>query len=403
MRFPQFMILSHFPFPFRRRFPTATPAAAFALTLALALGLGTAAVSDSPAATVEVIAGGGDRELVAGEEIPALEAKFSEPFSVDFDDQGNIYGVEYQSGNRVFRINSEGTVTLIAGVLSRTNRGMGDIAEGDGGPATEARFNGMHDLAWHPEGALYIADSFNHRIRRIDLESGIITTFAGTGEAKFDGDGGPAAEASFNGPHTVSFTDDYKRLYVADLDNHRVRVIDMETGIISTVVGSGERGRPQDGTPALEAPLFSPRAVTVDSDGNIWIASRNGHAVKVVKADTGTITTIAGLEGRSGYAGDGGPAAEALLNGPKHLCMDLEGRLVITDDVNHAIRLYHPDNGMITLLAGTPPDRGSAVDPDDATKTGLNRPHGARYHEDGTLYIADSDNHRIVVVRPAAD
>lgn len=384
--------------------PKAHPATAGRLAagagFALAIALASASPTPAGAATVEVIAGGGERELVAGEEIPALEARFSEPFSVDFDDQGNIYAVEYQSGNRVFRVSPEGTVTLIAGVFSRTNRGMGDIAEGDGGPATEARFNGMHDLAWHPEGALYIADSFNHRIRRIDLESGIITTFAGTGEAKFDGDGGPAAEASFNGPHTVSFTDDYKRLYVADLDNYRVRVIDMDTGVISTVVGSGERGRPEDGTAALEAPLFSPRAVTVDADENIWIASRNGHAVKVVMADTGTITTIAGLEGRSGYAGDGGPAAEALLNGPKHLCMDLQGRLVITDDVNHAIRLYHPDNGMITLLAGTPPNRGSAVDPDDPLKTGLDRPHGARYHEDGTLYIADSDNHRIVIVRP---
>jgi len=349
---------------------------------------------------VEVVAGGGTRALAAGEEIPALEARLTEPFSVDFDDQGNVYGVEYQSGNRIFRLSPEGTVTLIGGRYSQTNKGMGDIAEGDGGPAVEAQFNGMHDLAWHPDGVLYVADSFNNRIRLIDLETGVVTTFAGTGEAAYGGDGGPPEEASFAGPHTLTFSEDYRYLDVADLDNFRIRRIDLQERVVTTVAGNGSRGLPEDGAVSLEAPLVSPRASTVDLAGNIWIASRNGHALRVVSAETGLIRTVVGLEGKAGYAGDGGPGVEALVNGPKHLCLDPAGKIVVTDDVNHAIRLYDPETGTIELLAGTPPNRSDAVDPEDPLATGLNRPHGARYAADGTLYIADSNNGRIVVVRP---
>jgi DNA-binding beta-propeller fold protein YncE len=360
----------------------------------LAVGVGAACAEE-----VVVVAGGGERNLVAGEEIPALDVRLTEPFSVDFDDQGNLYGVEYQSGNRVFRITPEGTISLVAGIYSQTNRGMGDVAEGDGERGERARFNGMHDLAWHPEGSLYIADAFNNRIRRIDLESGIVSTFAGTGEAGFGGDGGLASEACFSGPHTVAFCQGYERLYIADLDNFRVRMIDMETGIVTTVAGNGENGRPEDGRISLEAPLVSPRAVTVDRDENIWIASRNGHALRVVSAVDGTIRTVVGLAGERGYGGDGGLGGEALLAGPKHLCLDPSGRIVISDDENHAIRVYDPRSGKIDLLAGTPQQSGASLNVGGARKTGLNRPHGARYARDGSLFIADSNNGRILRVR----
>jgi len=382
------------PFPAKLAF---APFAPFALSAFLLVSCASLLAAEPK---VEVVAGGGTKPLAAGEELPALEVRLTEPFSVDFDDRGNVYGVEYQSGNRVFRLSPEGTVTLVGGRYSQTNKGMGDIAEGDGGPAAEAQFNGMHDLAWHPDGVLYVADSFNNRIRLIDLETGIVTTFAGTGEAAFGGDGGPPEAASFAGPHTLTFSEDYRYLYVADLDNFRIRRIDLAERLVTTVAGNGSRGLPEDGAPALEAPLVSPRAATVDRAGNVWIASRNGHALRVVSAETGLIRTVAGLEGKAGYAGDGGPGVEALLNGPKHLCVDPAGKIVVTDDVNHAIRLYDPETGTIELLAGTPPDRSNQVDPDDPRRTGLNRPHGARYAEDGTLYIADSNNGRIVIVRP---
>lgn len=331
----------------------------------------------------------------AAGEVTVVDAKVAlrEPFSVVFDGEGVLYGVEYEHGNRVFTFGPGGKFSVIAGVKSPAGEKLGDIAKGDGGPAKGGRFNGMHDLARTTDGRIFIADTFNNRIRLI--ADGEITTFAGIGgEGGFGGDGGPASEAAFNGPYTVTLNADGSRLLVADLGNRRVREIDLETQVIGTVAGNGQRGMPQDGQPARAQPLVAPRAACYGADGSIYIASREGNALRHVRLD-GTIHTVVNTSGKKGYEGDGGDGKTAKLNGPKHLALDPIGNIVIADDVNHCVRVYKPADGTIHLLAGVPGTSGKKIG-EGPLDTELNRPHGARYDADGILHVADSFNDRIL-------
>ncbi len=335
-------------------------------------------------------------ELVAGE--PATPAILV-PFSTGFDGAGNLYGIEFQDGNRFFKIDTAGQFSFLGGKLSQTSGKDGDISEGDGGPVSGAVFNGVHDIAVTPEGDVYLADTWNNRIRKVDGKTGIITTFAGTGVAGFSGDGGPATEAKLGGIYSCALNKDATRLYLADLPNLRIRVIDLSTGIIETVVGSGEKGLPEDGTPALEAPLINPRAVTVDDDENIYILSRNGHALRVVEAKTGKIKTVVNASGAKGATGDGGDALLATMNGPKHLCMAPNGDVIIADAENHLIRRYVPGEGKIYHVAGVPEKKGTAGIGGPPSEVQLNRPHGVRIGPDGLLYVSDSYNNRVLRFR----
>lgn len=329
-------------------------------------------------------------------ETAVFESGMIEPFSLVFSEDGTAYGVEYEKGNRVFSISPDGEVQFIAGRNTPGGKKLGDVAEGDGGKMAGARFNGMHELALHPDGKrIFIADTFNHRVRLLDLEAGSVSTFAGTGgKAGFGGDGGPARKAKFDQPYTVALDPAGEKLLIADLGNFRVREIDLESGAVTTVAGNGKKGMPKDGKPATSQPLVSPRAACYGPDGIIYIASRNGNAVREVDAQ-GNIRTIVSKSGKKGYSGDGGPATEALINGPKHLCLDGAGNLIITDDVNHCIRLYSPKTGKIHLIAGVPEKAGTQIS-NDPLKTQLNRPHGARLDAQGRLWIADSMNHRVL-------
>ena len=321
------------------------------------------------------------------------KAALREPFSVVFDAQGTLYGVEYEHGNRVFSISPSGEFTVISGAHSAAGSKLGDIAEGDGGPAEGGRFNGMHDLARTPDGKIFVADTFNNRVRL--LADGKVTTFAGIGgKGGYGGDGGPAAEAEFNGIYTVTLNKDATRLLLADLGNRRVREIDLKTNVVRTVAGNGEKGIPRDGQVATEAPLIAPRAACYGGDGSIFIASREGNALRQVKPD-GTIHTVVNASGKKGYGGDGGAGKPALLNGPKHLALDPDGNIVIADEVNHCIRLYKPAEGTIHLLAGMPGSSGKKIGK-GALDTELNRPHGTRYDNEGNLHVADSWNDRIL-------
>ena len=331
--------------------------------------------------------------LSAGVEVMSGNGHLREPFSVVFDSRGVMYGVEYENGNRVFSFQPDGSFGVISGAHSRAGSRLGDVAQGDGGPAEGGRFNGMHDLARTKDGHLFIADTFNHRVRLI--EKGKITTFAGTGgEGGFGGDGGRADEARFNGIYTVTLNEVEDRLLLTDLGNRRVREVDLQKGIVRTVAGNGTRGRPEDGAVATAAPLVAPRAACYGADGSIFIASREGNALRQVKPD-GRIYTVVNVSGKRGYGGDGGEGRKALLNGPKHLALDPQGNIVITDDVNHCIRLYRPSDGTIHLLAGVPGRKGAVIG-EGPIDTQFNRPHGARYDEEGALYVVDSFNHRIL-------
>lgn len=317
--------------------------------------------------------------LVAG-------ADMKEPFAVTFDSSGNTYIVE-MAGNRVRVLARDGSFRVLAGT---GEKGAG----GDGGPAEKAQFNGPHHLLMGPDGHLYIADTWNNCIRRIDLKTGVITRFAGTGEKGFSGDGGQATEAKFGGLYAIAFHE--SSLYAADLDNRRIRAVDLKTGIVRTVAGNGEKGVPKDGEPAVTQPLVDPRAVAVDANGDVYVCERGGHALRVVDRK-GLIRTVAGT-GQAGFSGDGGPARVALLNGPKHLSVDAEGTVLITDTENHVIRGYSPRDGTIRRVAGTGEKAGGGIGgaPEACP---LNRPHGAEQHpRTREIYISDSDNHRVVKI-----
>ncbi len=325
-------------------------------------------------------AGGG----AEAENVPATKAKLVAPFGVDFDRAGNAYLVEL-SGERVLKVDTKGIFTILAGAGRK-----GDT--GDGGPARDATFNGMHSLAVTPDGAVYVADTWNHRVRRIDPKTGVITAFAGTGRKAYGGDGGPAKDAHFTGVFCIAFNFDHSKLYVTDLDSRRIRVIDMKTGIVDLVAGNGQKGIPADGADAKTSPLVDPRAACIDRKGNVYLLERAGHALRVVDAN-GKIRTVAGT-GKAGNTGDGGDARKATLNGPKHLCVDLDDNVIVADTANHVIRKFTPADGRIVRVAGTG-RKGASGNGGDPLAIPFNEPHGVTVHRDGTLYLVDSFNHRV--------
>jgi DNA-binding beta-propeller fold protein YncE len=333
---------------------------------------------------VVLVAGGGKEP----DKVPAKDAKLVTPFGVDFDREGNLYFIELK-GERVGKIDPKGILTIIAGT---GKRGSG----GDGGPAEKAEFNGMHHLALTPNGDIYLADTWNNKVRKIDAKTGHISTFAGTGQKGFSGDGGPASEAKFGGIYCLAFDSKFEKMFLVDLDNRRVRAIDMKTNMVSTIAGNGQKGIPEDGSEAKQSSLVDPRAVAVDRDGNIYILERSGHALRVVDAQ-GKIRTVVGT-GKQGSPGDGEDARKATLNGPKHLCIDQDGGVIIADTENHLIRKYLPKEGKIIRLAGTGKKGKSGIG-ESPEKLELNQPHGVWIHPQGNLYISDSTNDRILMIK----
>src|SRR6478735_514910 len=192
----------------------------------------------------------------------AVGVKLIEPFGVAFDRKGALFICEYK-GEKITRLDPTGTASLFAGTGAASYGG-------DGGPANQAALRDPHGLVIGPGEVMYIADTLNHRIRKVDLKTGAISTIAGTGVAGFSGDGGPATKATFNGVFGIALGPGGK-LYVADLSNRRVRMITLKTGIISTIAGNGTDAVPSDGSLAAESPLQDPRAVAADSQGNVYI------------------------------------------------------------------------------------------------------------------------------------
>jgi DNA-binding beta-propeller fold protein YncE len=347
--------------------------------MALLAGL----ASHATAGMVVLVAGGG----TGGDGSPATSAKLTAPFGVDFDRSGAMFIVE-MTGNRLLKVDSSGTLIRVAG-----NGEKG--SSGDDGPAKDAKIDGAHSLAIAPTGDIYLADTWNSRVRKIDGRTGVITTFAGRGKKGFGGDGGPAIEADFGNIYCVAFDPKAEHMYLADLDNRRIRAIDMKTNIVTTIAGNGRRGVPEGGADAASAPLVDPRAVAADASGNVYVLERSGHALRVVDPH-GKIRTAVGT-GMPGNTGDGGDGRKATLRGPKHLCIDLNGDVLIADTDNHRIRRFIPSTGMIMAFAGTG-EEGSAGLNGPPEKVQLNQPHGVFVVPSGDVYIADSNNHRVLKV-----
>jgi sugar lactone lactonase YvrE len=258
-------------------------------------------------------------------------------------------------------------------------------------------FNGMHHILTGPDGSLLVADTWNNRVRRLDLSESTIGPWAGTGQKGFSGDGGPALQAEFGGVYCLALSPGKDTLYLADLDNRRIRAVEVASGAVSTLAGNGEQGVPPDGAPARAAPLVDPRAVAVDSQSNVYILERSGHALRVVDRE-GRIRTVAGT-GEAGLAGDDGTALRAQLNGPKHLSVDAKDHVLIADTENHVIRKYWPESGTITRVVGTGREGAAGVG-GPPLEAELSRPHGVLVGPEGQLYVSDSGNGRILRIEP---
>ncbi len=323
----------------------------------------------------------------SGDGGPAAEAQLNNPFGLVRGPDHCLYLCD--TGNHVIRkIDGEGIISTVAG-----NGTQG--YSGDDGPATEAQLFEPYELRFDDAGDLYFVEMQNHLIRKVDRETGVISTIAGTGKQGFSGDGGPAKEAAFSRPHSIQFGP-HGDLYVCDIGNHRLRKIDMKTGIIETVSGTGEKKLPQDGQAFAAAPLLGPRAIDFDAEGNLWLALREGNRLYQFRSATGTLHWMAGT-GKKGFSGNGGPGKKASLSGPKGVSIGPDRKIYLADTESHSVRVYDPKTGLLTLLAGTG-EKGDGPS-GDPLSCRMARLHGVHADPDGSVYIGDSEAHRIRVVK----
>ena len=317
----------------------------------------------------------------------ALNARFRSPRGLAFDTAGNLY-IADRSNNRIRKVDKvTGIVTKIAG----TNQGF----FGDGGLAVNARLNRPEGVGVSQTGDIYIADTTNCRVRKVNAVTSIITTYAGTGTCRYNppGDGGLAINARLNNPREV-ILDATGNVYIADTSNCRIRRVDAVTGIISTFAGTGNCNLSGDGGLAINARLNSPRGLAFDTAGNLYIADRSNHRIRKVNKITNIITTVAGTSG--GFSGDGGLAINARLNQPQGVAINQFGTIYIADTSNRRIRKVDPATGIITTHAGTG-TAGNTGDGGLATAAQLNAPARVLSYDDvdGHIMISDTNNNRV--------
>lgn len=322
-----------------------------------------------------------------GEGGPALEAELNNPFGVIRGPDGCIWFCEY-SGNLVRRINSDGTLRTVVG---DGNKGY----QGDGGPARQASLNLPHEIRFGPDGKLYIADMGNHVIRRVDLETDRIDTIAGNGEPGYAGDGGPAVRANLKQPHSIQFGPD-GILYICDIGNHAIRSVDLNTGIIRTFAGGKSPGPTLDGAHLRDATFNGPRSIDFDMHGDMWLATREGNQIFRISMNEQRVWHIAGT-GEKGFSGHAGDAKLARLSGPKGIAIDSRGCVWLADTESHSVRRISEDGKKIDLVAGT----GQAGDgpSGSALHSRLNRLHGIYVDNDDSILVGDSESHRIRELR----
>ncbi|MCE9534239.1 MAG: hypothetical protein K8T89_24430, partial [Planctomycetes bacterium] len=324
---------------------------------------------------------GGDKGL-------AVKAKLNQPFDVALDTEGNLYFSD-TFNHCIRKVTKDGTITTVAGSGKKGYTG-------DGEPATQATMNEPYGLELDREGNLYIVDRLNYCIRRVNKD-GKIETIAGTGKSASGPDSGQGKEMTFKEPNGLCL-DGKGKLYIADVADHKVRVLDLTSGKMTTLCGTGKSGQTGDGGAFAEATLSGPRAVAVGPDSNLYICERNGNAIRKVDFKSGKIERVAGT-GMKGYTGDGGSALTATFNGPKEIDIDKAGNIFIVDTENQAIRRIDAKSGKISTVAGSG-KAGNTGDDGPATKATMGRPHGVVVGPDGAIYIGDTNSHKIRVVNP---
>jgi len=349
------------------------------------------------AATIETSAGTG-RAGYSGDGGPASLAELNQPFGVSVASNGDV--IFCDTNNHVIRLISPDT-----GIIE-TIAGTGEKGySGDGGPATEARLHEPYEVRIHPSGDLYWVERMNHIVRRMDHASGRVETIAGTGKPGFSGDGGPAAEAAMNEPHSIQFDPEARFLIICDIKNHRLRRLDLTTRIIDTWCGTGTADQTPDGAPlGKETPLKGPRALDLAPDGDLWLALREGNAVYRIDMKAMTLHHVAGT-GKAGFTGNGGPARDATIAGPKGIAISPDGmRVYLADTETHTVRAIDLTISppVMQLIAGDG-TRGDGPDAPDPLKCRMSRLHGLGVNpNNGDLYIGDSEAHKIRVIRNAS-
>jgi len=370
--------------PTRREF---LQSGAFLVTATSAFG------GQGAAPRIRTIAGTGMMGTAADGDL-ADRATLNNPFGLVIGPDGALYWAEYGS-HRILRLDL--TSMKIAVIAGTGTRGY----SGDGGPAKNAQLNTPHEVRFDSKGNIYIAERDNHVVRFVDMKTRIISTAAGTNMAGFSGDGGPASKAQLNQPHSIAL-DRLDNVFICDIVNNRIRRIDPKTGTISTYAGTGARTpAPEEGGLA-DTSLPGPRSIDVAPDGRMYLVLREGNKLFVIDPASGRLKHLAGT-GELGYAGDGGQALAAkfgapgnALNGPKGIAYSPDGSLYVADTENHVVRKINLQTGIVSTVVGTG-ERGDGPD-GDPLKCKLARPHGL-FLAGRTLYIGDSENHRIRVLQ----
>lgn len=357
------------------------------LRMMLMLVLVLLSVFPAAAAEVVTIAGTGEKAW-NGDGGPALQAAVGEPYGVEIGPDGALYVCEIAS-HVVRRIDLDnGTISTVAGC---GRKGY----SGDGGPAMQAELNEPYEVRFDKQGHMYFVEMRGAVVRRVDAKTGLISTVAGTGEEGFSGDGGPATAARMKQPHSITF-DAQGNLYICDIGNHRVRKVDPRSGIISTFAGTGGRAETPDGALVPGTPLNGPRALDFDGRHSLILALREGNALYRIDLDAGTLHHVAGT-GRKGYAGDGGDAKQAELSGPKGVAIAPNGDVYFADTESHTIRVVRAGTGIIETAVGDG-KRGDGPD-GDPLKCRMARPHSVCVDPRGNVYIGDSETYKVRMLR----
>ena len=347
-------------------------------------GVGLGAISAFTPGTMATVAGNA-AWLYGGDGGLATVSPIFLPFGVTIDSQGNMF-IADSSNNRIRRVAAgAGTISTVAG-----NGVVGGT--GDGGAATSASLSNPTSVAVDGTGDVYFTDNGNNVVRRVSALDGTISTFAGTmGQHGYTGDGGAAAGALLNTPNGIAF-DSAGNLFIADTSNHVIRKVSAGTGVITTVAGTGQAGFGGDGGPATAALLNGPWGLTLAPDGRLFIADQYNHRIRMVSV-AGVIVTVAG-NGQAGFDGDGGAATDATLDIPAGVVVDVVGNLYIADTGNNHIRKVTAQGGLITSVAG---NQGESISGDggQATQAGLYGPYSLALDGMGSLYIADVFHNRI--------